>query len=274
MPQTLAQLMMRRLLLAYLAFAVVITGIQMFIEYRIERAEIIENLQSLAKTFSPGIESALWELQQPLLQSMVKGIGANPAVVSVNIDETSGNSISASWHAADRIEETPALTVHQVLVHDDGTHREVLGTLKIASSDSVLLSRLTETLWSVGISDVALFLSLGVLLWLMARTLVVRPLALFSNQVGALSAGEPGADIDLGNVKVREIETLKQGFNKLMMQLSASHRRIAEHHRFHSGPDFHQRPGGPVSRVQPGFRGLCRSQGSRIDGKDRPRLLR
>jgi diguanylate cyclase (GGDEF)-like protein/PAS domain S-box-containing protein len=228
MARSLAQLLLRRLLLAYIAFALVITGIQMFVEYRVVRADIVNNLQSLASTFSPGVESALWDLQEPLLNSMVNGIGANPAVVSVEIDETGGSGLRASWHASSGLSETPGLSVEQPLFHYDGNSRKVLGTLRIASSDAVLMSRLEDTLWSLGISDSALFLCLGLMLWLMARSLIVRPLALFSDQVGALSVSGPGKPIDLGPVKVGEIETLKLGFNRLMQQLATSHTRIAE----------------------------------------------
>ncbi len=136
-PVSLAQLLLRRLLLAYIAFALAITGIQTFIEYRVVRQEIIDNLQSMASTFSPGAESALWELQEALLNSMVNGIGANPVVVSVDISDSDGN-ISASWRAPSGLQASPALTVQQTLYHNDGNSFKLLGSLRIASSDAVL----------------------------------------------------------------------------------------------------------------------------------------
>jgi hypothetical protein len=219
--------MMRRLLLAYIFFAVAITGIQMFIEYHVTKEEIVNNLQSLARTFSPGAESALWELQGTLLNSMVNGIGANPAVVSVDISDSDGN-ISASWRASSGIQPSPSLTVQQTLYHNDVGGLKVLGSLRIASSDAVLMSHLKDTLWSVVITASALFVCLGLLLWLLARSLVVKPLVYFSDQVGALSVSGQGKPIDLGRIEVGEIETLKQGFNRLMQQLAASHGQIAE----------------------------------------------
>jgi diguanylate cyclase (GGDEF)-like protein/PAS domain S-box-containing protein len=228
MPHSLAQLLLRRLLLAYVSFALVITGIQMFIEYRVVRSEIVNNLKSLAATFSPGVESALWQLQEPLLNSMVHGIAANPAVVSVDISELGGDNVSASWRTSSGAPASPDLTVQQTLYHQDRNSLKPFGILRIASSGDVLTSRLEGTLWSVGVSNATLFVCLGVVLWLLARSLVVKPLVQFSDQVGALSATGQGTPIDLGPVKVGEIETLKQGFNRLMQQLAASHSRIAE----------------------------------------------
>ncbi len=226
-PRSLAKLLLRRLLFAYLSFALLITGIQMLIEYHMIKQDIVNNLQSLAQTFSPGAESALWDYQEALLKSMVSGIGANPAVVSVDISDTNGG-ISASWRASSGHQASPALTVQQVLYHNDGDGLKVLGNLRIASSDSILMSRLIDTLWSVGISSSAIFLCLGLLLWLLARSLIVKPLVYFSEQVSALSLKGQGKPIDLGRVEVSEIETLKQGFNQLMQQLATSHARIAE----------------------------------------------
>lgn len=226
-PRSLAQLLLRRLFLAYISFALVITGIQMFVKYRDVKEEIVDNLQSLAKTFSPGAESALWELQEPLLNSMVKGIGANPAVVRVDISD-SGGYISASWRDSSGLQASPALTVQQTLYHKDSSGLKVLGSLRIASSDAVLMSRLKDTLWPVAISDSALFVCFSLLLWSLAHFLVVRPLVHFSKQVGALSDRGLGKPIDLGRVEVGEIETLKQGFNQLMQQLATSHTQIAE----------------------------------------------
>lgn len=226
--RSLAQLLLRRMLLAYVSFAVVIGGAQMFVEYRLVRAKVVNDLQSLATNFSGGIESALWELEYPLLDSMVSGIGANPAVVSVEVDEVGAGLNRTSWRSPSSLRATPALSVQKTLFHTDGNTRRVLGTLRITSSEQVLMSRLKDTLWSVGISDAALFVCLGLMLWLMARSLVVRPLVLFSDQVGVLSDSGPGSPIDLGPAEVGEIETLKESFNRLMRQLATSHTRIAE----------------------------------------------
>lgn len=224
---SLSHLLLRRLLFAYVSLALVITGVQMFIEYHATKEEVVNNLQSLAKTFSPGAESALWELQETLLNSMVNGIGANPAVVSVDISDSDGH-ISASWHASSGLLASPALTVQQALYHKDSDGiKKYLGNLRIASSDALLTSRLKNTLLSIGFTTSAIFLCLGMMLWFLARSLVIRPLVFFSDQVNALSVIGQSKQIDLGRIEVNEIETLKQGFNRLMQQLEESHTQIA-----------------------------------------------
>jgi diguanylate cyclase (GGDEF)-like protein/PAS domain S-box-containing protein len=218
-PRSLARLLLRKLLLAYISFALVITAIQMFVEYRVVKTEIVNNLQSLAQTFSPGIESALWEYQQALLNSMVSGIGANPVVAAVDIVDLSGNNMGASWRSPRNLLPSDELAVEQAISHNDGNSTKVLGTLRIVSSDAVLISRLKDTLWWTGFSATAIFACLGLMLWLLARSLVVKPLVFFSNQVDALSVNGKGQQIDLGQVDVSEIERLRQVFNRLMHQI-------------------------------------------------------
>ena len=223
---SLQQLLLRRFMFAYIAFALAIAGIQIFIEYHATKQEITDELHSLARTFSPGAESALWEMQGSLLQSMVNGLGANTAVVSVDVIDMDGN-ISASWRIPSGLEASPDLSVQRTLYHNDSSLEE-LGSLRIASSNVVLWARLHDTLWSVGITAIAIFAFLGLMLWLLARSLLVKPLVNFSNLVSAQSASGQVKPIDLGRLEVSEIETLKQCFNQLMQQLAESHARITE----------------------------------------------
>jgi diguanylate cyclase (GGDEF)-like protein/PAS domain S-box-containing protein len=84
------------------------------------------------------------------------------------------------------------------------------------------------TLRSVAISEAVQFVCLGLLLWLLMRALVVRPLVRFKDQVAALSASGQETPIDLGRVDVGEIATLQLGFNGLMRRLAASRVHIEE----------------------------------------------
>jgi two-component system sensor histidine kinase/response regulator len=223
----LAHVLLRKLLLAYFAFAVVITGIQMFIEYHHTRQEILHTLQSLATTFAPGAESALWEFQEALIKSMANGIGTHPAVVRVDIIDLDG-SLNVSWQASSSQQASSTLVAQQTLHHLEGSNSKELGYLRIASSDAVGVSRMKETLLSFAINISAQLLFLGVVLWLQARELLVKPLVDFSAQVRALSGRGQGRPINLRPSEVTEINTLQQGFNQLMRKLAESHTQISE----------------------------------------------
>jgi diguanylate cyclase (GGDEF)-like protein/PAS domain S-box-containing protein len=210
---------LRRVLLAYVAFAVVLTALQMAFELRAVRADIIGELESLSGAAVPGAESALWDLQIALLDTMVRGVGANPDVAQVEIRDESGRLL-AQWKAAPDKPPAEDLAVERVLVRGAGPGQILLGSLSIRSSHAVLAARVQDVLASVAGVATALFFCLGALLWLLLRALVVRPLQALTAQVGARAASAGEGPIDLGAVSVSEIETLRQGFNRLLAQVA------------------------------------------------------
>ncbi|MDG4554406.1 MAG: diguanylate cyclase [Candidatus Competibacter sp.] len=222
----LARVLLRKAMAWYLAFAVGITGIQLYFEYRYIRQNIVDSLNSLASTFAPGAASALWDYQQELLNSLAAGIGEHELVTMVEIADPHGR-IGATHRAAETGTPPPDLTVRQTLYHrfEDG-QLETLGTLRIASSEAKALAHLKGTALSVGLSTLAQLLFLGVMLAGLARILVVKPLTRFSEQVGRLAASNQQRQIDLGPVEIAEIATLQQGFNQLLREVSESHALI------------------------------------------------
>jgi hypothetical protein len=82
--------------------------------------------------------------------------------------------------------------VQQTLSHGDGNGLKVLGNLRIASSNTVLMYRLKDIILSVGFTAFAIFVGLGLLLWAMARSLIVKPLVTFSDKVGSLIVNGQG----------------------------------------------------------------------------------
>jgi len=226
--RSLAQVLLRNLLLAYVALAIGILGFQLTVEYRSYRQGVIDTLRSQANTFAPGAAAALWEYQRSLLQSMVNGISMHPAVFFVEIKDNE-ESLSASWRASGKTSASPDLQVQQPLyvTGNNGTRKSV-GTLTIASSEEHIWRHLRDVFFPIILTDAALLFSLGLVLWMLVHRLAVRPLARFSSQVNELVGHVPGRPIDLGRTNVAEMITLQQGFNLLMQQIGESHARIAE----------------------------------------------
>ena len=228
----LAQVLLHKAIVGYLAFAVGITGLQLFFEYRSARQEIIRSLDSLARTFAPGVASALWDYQEDLLKSLARGIGEHELVEAVGISDFHGR-INANWRASNGATTAPSLTVQQKLHHrfEDGQEKP-LGTLIITSSDARVFARLQSIALSVGLSIAAQLLFLGGMLAALAHILIVKPLTQFSAQVSqwAVEGQERLIDlehsIDLGPVEIVEIATLQQGFNRLLRRIADSHALI------------------------------------------------
>ena len=228
----LAQVLLRRLALAYVLFAIIVISLQMLLEYRKVQTEIIASLNSLADTFAPGAESALWDYQENVLAAMAKGIGSQPMISAVEIRAAKSN-LGASWRAPGTQSAYELVVVRNLYRKGFSNDKQaVLGSLRIASSEDILYARVRQVLLPAVLSNVAQLVFLGVMLWIAARALVVRPLFAFSNQVARL-AQQPitpelaQQSIDLGHTKIAEIAQLAQAFNQLITQLAQSHTQIA-----------------------------------------------
>lgn len=86
----LARVLLRKVTVWYLVFAVGITGVQLYFEYRGIRQNIIKSLNSLAHTFAPGVAAALWDYQEDLLKSLAQGVGEHELVTAVSISDVRG----------------------------------------------------------------------------------------------------------------------------------------------------------------------------------------
>ncbi len=223
----LAQALMRRLLWAYMGFALLIASISVPLEYRSLRQGLLDTLQSLAATFSPGIEAASWDFQTEVMASMARGIGTHPAVVSVEIFDRNGQK-AAHWQATNAQVSTTLVVRHPLFYTNNAGTKVALGELVIASDDAQIWKQLRNRLVLGMLVGSALLMFLGFVLWLLVLRLAVRPLKRFLAQVDHLNADGSGRLIDPGTVRVTEIQSLHRAFNDLMAQVKASHVLIAE----------------------------------------------
>ncbi|GAB0057070.1 Sensor histidine kinase RcsC [Candidatus Magnetaquicoccaceae bacterium FCR-1] len=222
---TLSKVLLRKLLLAYLLFALVLTGLQLGMAYRDARKATLETLGTLADISANGAASAIWDYQQHLLQAQATGIGTHPVVVHVQIRDLKGE-MNAVWNRDGADKPDPDLTIHRTLRRDADPGRP-LGELVIASNHAKVLADLQETMRQVAVSVVGLLILLLVTQWLLTRSLVVRPLMRFTRQVANVT--EQGQTIESdGSRDIAEFVTLRQVFNQLMHQVHESHARIAE----------------------------------------------
>ncbi len=224
-PSPLARVLLRRIAVWYLLFAVAVTGAQLYIEYRNIRLDVVHTLDALSRTFAPGVAAALWDYQEDLLKSLARGIGEHPLVVTVDISDLHGR-INVHYRTTPHETVAESLTVQQPLYHRfEDNQQEALGTLRIASSTGRVFAHLRGAALSVALFIAAQLLFLGVALALLARLLVVEPLTRFSEQVSRLKTGEE-QQIDLGATPISEIATLQQGFNQLLLRIAESHQAI------------------------------------------------
>ena len=71
----------------YLIFTIIVTTVQMVVEYQHVQVEISQEIQMLPNTFGPGIGTALWTYNYNLLDSILAGMQEITTVSGVRIDD-------------------------------------------------------------------------------------------------------------------------------------------------------------------------------------------
>lgn len=224
----LAKLFLRKLVLAYVVLGVVIFSVQMLMEHRKHRQELLDTMQTLGSTFAPVAAAALWDFQEGTLESMVSGIGKQSDVVSVVIRGAKGG-LNFAWHSPDGARASDDLRVElPLLLNASRGQLAPVGTLVIASSEERLWSKLRAVILSLVMMGSILMFTMGVVVWLLVNRLLAKPLIEFSDQVGKLEGASAQQSIMLDMNHVTELATLEAGFNRLMRQIAQDQERIAD----------------------------------------------
>ena len=224
----LAKLFLRKLVLAYVVLGVVIFSVQMLMEHRKHRRELLDTMQTLGSTFAPVAAAALWDFQEGTLESMVSGIGKQSDVVSVVIRGAKGG-LNFAWHSPDGARASDDLRVElPLLLNASSGQLAPVGTLVIASSEERLWSKLRAVILSLVMMGSILMFTMGVVVWLLVNRLLAKPLIEFSDQVGKLEGASAQQSIMLDMNHVTELATLEAGFNRLMRQIAQDQERIAD----------------------------------------------
>lgn len=80
---------------AYIAFTLVVTGIQLFAEYRHTENRVNQEIQALQQTFGPGIADAMWRFQDDVLYGILAGMKELPILVGVKVENENGQLVHA-----------------------------------------------------------------------------------------------------------------------------------------------------------------------------------
>ena len=89
----LSKQLLRSILVIYLLLTFVVTMVHLSVDYQYTKNNIQNELKQIAKTFHPALQTALWELNNEQLHSIVDGMMNIPLIYGVG-EKSSINSIS------------------------------------------------------------------------------------------------------------------------------------------------------------------------------------
>ncbi len=223
----LAAHFLRRFLAIYAALSVLGLAAMATVEYQRQKSRVMDEIRALATTFGPVLGHAIWDYQDTAVTAIVHGIALDPDVVEVSVPAAPG---FANRREASPQGGTPSaiVRVETVLtIPGDGGTVQRVGTLAIASSESVVWRHVAAGIATPATVTGALLLLGAFTVWQLVTRLFVAPLTLLSAQLQRedLAAGTTRR---LTRFPGREFAVLRLRFMLLLRQVGRAQAELRQ----------------------------------------------
>ena len=226
----LAATLVRKVFSIYLAFAVILTCVQIGAEYRNAHSEVLKNLAWTAHAFEPSVADALWNYQEVNLSSAANGMVDGSVVTGVEI-----NDIAKSLRvtvARDGISlDTQQISKRIDLFHTyDSGVREPIGFMVVYSSRDIVIEQVKIGVVLILIAAIIKTVGLWLIIMYFATHLLAKPLRRFTEQIGSLNLANAteAPRIEIGPVQHQELVYLGNAFNDLTDKVVANERELKQ----------------------------------------------
>lgn len=137
------------MILASAALSVVAAALQLYLGYQRDLGDVSKEFEIVEDSFLPGLESALWEFNFPLVEVLLDGIAAQPDVVNLSLQATTGQS----WTRANGYTDARTLSREFALVHSEGLPApRSVGTLTVFITLEFVQQRLLQDFFTLILS--------------------------------------------------------------------------------------------------------------------------
>lgn len=220
----------------YLIITVILTSAHMYAEYAKTKNSVLQELAALQQTFNPGLATAIYNVDNEGIESMVLGMVRDPMVVGVTVHtEYQGEFTSGEIPTEDSLFEEPedlaggmtqldAFSVRGTIAYaEPGEDRFSIGMLSLYSSKSVVLSKVWFALAIILVNAVIKTVALwAIFLWFSRRHLV-RPLAKLTEATSRVRMEDLEHNkVELETTGRNELRVLADAFNGMIDKLAAS----------------------------------------------------
>ncbi|MGE7413637.1 GGDEF domain-containing protein [Methylobacterium tarhaniae] len=238
--RALAGRLMRVMFGCYIVVAVGLTALQMFVAYRAASQRLQDDVAALQRTFSPGIEDAMWRYNAEVLRGILTGMQEIPAVVGVEVRDEAGRRIQATGSFTDesgkvrhfgsgderhatRSFGTPFSRTFPVVHTDENGRLYPIGSWTVHSDDSIAIAQVKNTLYVIVINSAIKSLMLWFIFYLVIRSMVGRPLGQIRDYLARIDAdtlAAPPLTIEAGGRN--ELHALAGALNTMRDRLRRS----------------------------------------------------
>jgi PAS domain S-box-containing protein len=219
----------------YVILAIVVTIIQLSLEYSAIRTTIARDLVSLGNSFSGGATNAMWEMDRPMVQTMARGIAQSSIVTGVKITSESGENfatlgrIPATTSAASGSLLAPYQFSATPLVRQTPEGMRDLGQLTIYADRSVALARVKYSFLVILINSLVKTAGLWIIFYLVITRGLARPISRLTEVVSQLEfAVEAPREIVPDYPHEDELGRLMGAMRTMQQRLSAARGTLDE----------------------------------------------
>lgn len=207
-------------------FAVLITCIQLYFDYKKDVAEIDDDFAMIEKSYIPSILSSIYNFDNQQLKLLLMGILKLRDVVYVEIYKESNDHRKILASTGD-VNASGSLSRHYPLVYQRKEKTLLLGTLHVQASLAAVYSRLRHRIIVIVVSNaVKTFLMSFCILWIV-HVLTVRHLKKISDFTSRLQADSLDQKLVLNKRKstkrpMDELDEIVAAINNMMGRIKKS----------------------------------------------------
>jgi len=223
----------------YLALAVVVTAVQLGLEYSTINHGINNDLESLGRSFAPGLGDALWSFDRLQLSVMAQGIVQTSYVTGVRIASADGNALATAGKLPpiDDVPGSGLLAPYQhkrfpLEITTPRGERKQIGDFVLYSDRSVALERIKYSFMVILINSLIKTAGLWLIFYLVITRSLARPIANLTQVVSRVEFAADSAEPIAVNYKHQdELGRLLTAMHKMQERVVVAHQQVLETNR-------------------------------------------
>jgi PAS domain S-box-containing protein len=242
--ESIAARLLRIIFGAYLVVALLVTGVQLALEYRNTEARVVAELEAMQNTFGRAISDAMWNYNTDVLGGIMSGIKEVPIVLGVKIEDEQGKLARAAgtlqdehgrrWRAtpegglapepsSDTLFDDVLSRQYPIVYTDEHGVRRSIGRWSVYTSQRVVVDQVKYGFFLILVNAVLKTLALWFIFLYVVRRWLGRPLQQLAQYVGGLNIDNLGDKPFVVQDRGRnELHLLADKVNAMASSLKAS----------------------------------------------------
>ena len=208
------------------AVTLVLTAVQLYLNYRYDVSVIERRLDDIEKGYLGSLAESLWQVDRRQLELQLKGIASLPDIAYVEVRETGTSPepliVTAGHHNGESVLHHELPVTYQA----SGSASQAIGRFTIEANLTGVYHRLIQSGLVILVSQGAKTFLVSIFMVFIFYRLVGRHLSVIAREVDAYDLWHPAAPMRLQRDALRESDELDRvvmAFNALCAKLQHSH---------------------------------------------------